>query len=282
MSDDASSTPLLRISGLTVRYPTARNALGKPTAHINAVDDVSLALDPGETLGIVGESGSGKTTLGRATLRLIEPDAGSVRFEGIDLLKASHASLRPLRRRMQIIFQDPAACLNPRMRIADIVAEPLRIHNAVSSRAEARRTAAELLERCGMPADAVDRHPHQFSGGQRQRIAIARALALRPSLIVCDEPTSALDVSVQAQIVNLLQDLQDELGLAYLFISHDMAVVSHICQRIAVMKQGKIVESGPADQIVERPEHPYTQQLLSAVPRMHRGAAAESPASLRR
>jgi ABC-type glutathione transport system ATPase component len=282
MSDDASSTPLLRISGLTVRYPTARNALGKPTAHINAVDDVSLALDPGETLGIVGESGSGKTTLGRATLRLIEPDAGSVRFEGIDLLKASHASLRPLRRRMQIIFQDPAACLNPRMRIADIVAEPLRIHNAVSSRAEARRTAAELLERCGMPADAVDRHPHQFSGGQRQRIAIARALALRPSLIVCDEPTSALDVSVQAQIVNLLQDLQDELGLAYLFISHDMAVVSHICQRIAVMKQGKIVESGPADQIVERPEHPYTQQLLSAVPRMHRGAAVESSASLTR
>ena len=266
--------PLLEVSSLTVRYPTARNLLGQPTAHINACDSVSLRLNQGETLGIVGESGSGKTTLGRAVLRLIEPDAGSVKFEGTDILTTSQGALRPLRRRMQIIFQDPAACLNPRMRIADIVAEPLRIHNAVKTKAEAHKIATDLLQRCGMPADAAARHPHQFSGGQRQRIAIARALALKPSLIVCDEPTSALDVSVQAQIINLLQDLQDELNLAYLFISHDMAVVSHICHRIAVMKQGKIVETGPADDIVNNPRHPYTQQLLAAVPRMRREAQA--------
>jgi len=267
------SAPLLQVSHLTVRFPAARSLLGNVKNHITAVDDVSLTLDPATTLGVVGESGSGKTTLGRAVLRLVEPDAGAIRFDGHDLRTASGAGLRALRKRMQISFQDPAACLNPRMRIADIVAEPLRIHNVVSTRREAHAAAADLLDRCGMQADALTRHPHQFSGGQRQRIAIARALALRPSLIVCDEPTSALDVSVQAQIINLLRDLQDELGLAYLFISHDMAVVSHLCHRVAVMKSGRVIELGSRDEIINEPGQPYTRQLLAAVPKLRRAAS---------
>jgi ABC-type microcin C transport system duplicated ATPase subunit YejF len=262
-----SGAPLLSVEGLRVEFPTRSAGFGRSEPFV-AVRDASLTLRRGETLGIVGESGSGKTTLGRAVLRLIEPAAGRVLFEGDDLAHASGRALRAARARMQMIFQDPAASLNPRMRIAEAVAEPLEIHARGGTRAQRRRIVADLLDRCGMPADSMARFPHEFSGGQRQRIAIARALALEPSLIVCDEPTSALDVSVQAQIINLLQDLQDDLGLAYLFISHDMAVVSHVCHRVAVMRAGEIVETGETDRVVECPRHAYTRELLSAVPRM--------------
>ncbi len=272
-SSEARAQPetraLLSVEKLRVEFPGRRNGLSKASPFV-AVRDASLSLSRGETLGIVGESGSGKTTLGRAVLRLIEPASGRVLFEGQDLAHASGRALRSARARMQMIFQDPAASLNPRMRIASVITEPLEIHGIGASRSDRRKRAADLLDRCGMPADSLNRFPHEFSGGQRQRIAIARALALNPALIVCDEPTSALDVSVQAQIINLLQDLQRDLGLAYLFISHDMAVVSHICQRIAVMKVGRIVETGEVDQIIRRPGHPYTRSLLSAVPRMQR------------
>ncbi len=254
--------PLLNVENLRVVF---RGADGRKNT---AVENVSFRLNRAETLGVVGESGSGKTTLGRAVLRLIEPDAGSVRFEDTDILAASRGTLRRLRRRMQIIFQDPASSLDPRMRIADIIAEPMRIHRIVRSRVEAERAVLDLLDRCGLPRDAAGRYPHQFSGGQRQRIAIARALSLRPSFIVCDEPTSALDVSVQAQIINLLQDLQQSEGLAYLFISHDIAVVGHLCHRIAVMRRGRFVELGQRDRIINHPIHPYTRALLDAVPRL--------------
>ncbi|HHN77148.1 MAG TPA: ABC transporter ATP-binding protein [Phycisphaerales bacterium] len=254
--------PLLNVENLRVVFK------GADGRNNTAVDNVSFSLNRAETLGVVGESGSGKTTLGRAVLRLIEPDAGSVRFESTDILAASRGILRRLRRRMQIIFQDPASSLDPRMRVEEIIAEPMHIHRIVRSRAEARRAVIDLLDRCGLPRDAARRYPHQFSGGQRQRIAIARALALRPSFIVCDEPTSALDVSVQAQIINLLRDLQRSEGLAYLFISHDVAVVAHLCHRIAVMRRGRFVELGPRDRIINHPDHPYTRALLDAVPRL--------------
>jgi len=204
--------------------------------------------------------------VGRSILRLIPPTSGSVSFDGVDVLGARGARLKALRRQMQIIFQDPAGSLNPRMRIAAIVGEPLVVHGLVRSRDELRAQVERLLERCGMPAAAADRFPHEFSGGQRQRIGIARALALRPKFIVCDEPTSALDVSIQAQIINLLSDLQAEFGLSYLFISHDMAVIQHVCRRIAVMYKGKIVEEGTREAILGAPQHKYTQSLLSAVP----------------
>ena len=260
------SQPILEVRNLRVLFPIERNPLGSPRSWHAAVDEVSFEIHPAETLAVVGESGSGKTTLARAVLRLIEPTSGLVRFDGEDLARAAGPRLRALRRRMQIIFQDPAASLNPRLRVAEIVAEPLRIHKLVRTRADADKAAADLLARCGMPPRSIERYPHQFSGGQRQRIAIARALALRPSLIVCDEPTSALDVSVQAQIVNLLRDLQDEFRLAYLFISHDMAVVSHISHRIAVMKSGRIVELADKNAVIREPRHEYTQKLLGAVP----------------
>jgi ABC-type oligopeptide transport system ATPase subunit len=240
-----------------------------------AVDGVSLVIAPGETLGLVGESGCGKTTVGRAVLRLIPESSaaisGRVLFEGQDLYAAASPALRALRRRMQIIFQDPAGSLNPRMRVADIVAEPLIVHRVLTTggsagRDELRRRVETLLERCGMPRSAADRCPHEFSGGQRQRIAIARALALNPRLIVCDEPTSALDVSIQAQIINLLTDLQEEFSLSYVFISHDMAIIQHVCRRIAVMYKGRIVESGERDQILFAPRHEYTKTLLASVP----------------
>jgi peptide/nickel transport system ATP-binding protein len=242
------SGPLQRLSGV-----------------VKAVDGVSFDIGRAETLGLVGESGSGKTTVGRAVLRLIEPTSGSVRFDGQDVLAAGGAPLRALRRQMQIIFQDPAGSLNPRMRIAEIVGEPLIVHGMAGGK-DLRRRVEELLVRCGMPAPAADRYPHEFSGGQRQRIGIARALALSPKFIVCDEPTSALDVSIQAQIINLLMDLQRDLGLSYLFISHDMNVIQHVCRRIAVMYQGQIVEAGERDQVLQDPQHPYTKKLLSAVP----------------
>jgi ABC-type oligopeptide transport system ATPase subunit len=240
--------------------------LQRATGEIRAVDGVSFDVGRGETLGLVGESGCGKTTVGRAILRLIQPRSGTVRFDGVDVLSARGQDLRALRRQMQIIFQDPAGSLNPRMRIADIVGEPLAVHGLVEGRGQLRQKAEELLERCGMPRAAADRYPHEFSGGQRQRIGIARALALNPKFIVCDEPTSALDVSIQAQIINLLMDLQRDLGLSYLFISHDMNVIQHVCRRIAVMYKGRIVEMGDRDQILHAPRHEYTKALLSAVP----------------
>lgn len=260
------SQPLLQVDDLKTYFPIRSGVLQRVVGHVKAVDGVSFTIARGETLGLVGESGCGKTTVGRSILRLIPPTAGRVLFEGKDVLTASGAALKSLRRQMQIIFQDPAGSLNPRMRIASIVGEPLLVHDLVQDRDDLRHRVETLLERCGMPKAAADRYPHEFSGGQRQRIGIARALALEPSFIVCDEPTSALDVSIQAQIINLLADLQKEFGLSYLFISHDMAVIQHICRRIAVMYKGKIVEEGSRDDILQRPQHKYTQSLLSAVP----------------
>jgi len=239
---------------------------GKPRGEVRAVDDVSLDIQAGETLGLVGESGSGKSTLGRLILRLIEPTSGSVRFEGHDLLAASAGEMRRLRRDMQIIFQDPFASLDPRYRVEDIIAEPLIIHGKTNRRTGIRAQVVELLGAVGLDESILRRFPHEFSGGQRQRIGIARALALRPKFIVADEPVSALDVSVGAQIVNLLAQLQRDFGLTYLFISHSMPVVRYLSTRIAVMYRGKIVEVGPSERITERPEHPYTRSLLEATP----------------
>jgi oligopeptide transport system ATP-binding protein len=256
---------LLKVRDLKTHFAT-RSGLGRGGSVVKAVDGVSFDIGAGETLGLVGESGCGKTTVGRTLLRLQPATGGRVEFEGADVLSAGGRELRALRRKMQIVFQDPASSLNPRMRIASIVGEPLVVHGLGGTRDQLRGKVEELLERYGMPRSAADRYPHEFSGGQRQRIGIARALALGPRFIVCDEPTSALDVSIQAQIVNLLGDLQRDLGLSYLFISHDMAVVQHVCRRIAVMYKGKIVEAGSRDQIMQDPQHPYTKRLLSAVP----------------
>jgi peptide/nickel transport system ATP-binding protein len=231
------------------------------------VDDVSLDIQAGETLGLVGESGSGKSTLGRLVLRLIEPTSGSVRFNGQDLLQASSSEVRRLRREMQIIFQDPFGSLDPRTRVEEVIAEPLIIHENIT-KAMRRTRVAELLRAVGLDESALSRYPHEFSGGQRQRIGIARALALRPKFIVADEPVSALDVSVGAQIVNLLQQLQRELGLTFLFISHSMPLVRYLATRVAVMYRGKIVEIGPTEQITEQPSHEYTRSLLKATPEM--------------
>lgn len=261
-----SAPPLLDVRDLRVWFSRREGFLGRRVSHARAVDGVTLELHPGETLGLVGESGSGKSTVARAVLRLVPVTGGRVRFEGRDLLTLRGAELRAVRRRAQMVFQDPAGSLNPRMRVGAMIAEPIIVHRLAASRREARMQVGELLESCGMPASAADRYPHEFSGGQRQRIAIARALAVRPRLIVCDEPTSALDVSVQAQILNLLTDLRDRHGLSYLFISHDMGVIRHIADRVAVMKDGRIVEQGGRDKVLDAPAHPYTRALLGAVP----------------
>lgn len=263
---EGSTAPLLSVKNLKTHFPVRSGLLQRVTGYVKAVDGVSFDLGRGETLGLVGESGCGKTTVGRSLLKLIPATGGKVTFEGKDVLKSQGAEMKALRRDMQIIFQDPAGSLNPRMRIASIVGEPLIVHGLVKDRRQLRKQVEELLVRCGMPAAAADRYPHEFSGGQRQRIGIARALALEPKFIVCDEPTSALDVSIQAQIINLLTDLQEEFGLSYLFISHDMAVIQHVCKRIAVMYKGQIVETGSRDEILKNPQHKYTQSLLSAVP----------------
>jgi oligopeptide/dipeptide ABC transporter ATP-binding protein len=256
---------LLRVRGLTKRFPISRRLLGRPEAWLTAVDRVDLELARGETLGLVGESGSGKTTLGRCILHLLPPDAGTVTFDGIDLGSLSGRRLRAMRREMQIIFQDPFGSLNPRMRVGAIVAEPLIIHG-LCRRPDRPRRVAELLAMVGLDADCAERYPHEFSGGQRQRIGIARALAVSPRLVIADEPVSSLDVSVQAQVLNLLVDLQERLGLTYLFIAHDLAVVRHISDRVAVMYRGRLVEVGPAAEVYARPLHPYTRALLESVP----------------
>jgi oligopeptide transport system ATP-binding protein len=264
-SAQSSSSPLLSVRDLKTHFPIKRGILQRTVGHVKAVDGVSFDLAPGETLGLVGESGCGKTTVGRTVLRLLPATGGDVIFDGKSVFKQSAVDMRALRREMQIIFQDPGGSLNPRMRVGRLVGEPLVVHGLASGD-ELRARVEDLLERCGLWKQAADRYPHEFSGGQRQRIGIARALAVEPRLIVCDEPTSALDVSIQSQILNLLDDLQDEFGLSYLFISHDMAVVHHVCDRIAVMFNGRIVEVGSRDQVIHDPQHDYTKALLSAVP----------------
>jgi ABC-type glutathione transport system ATPase component len=265
--------PLLEVRNLEKVFDLAESAFGsRKLGEIRAVDDVSLDIQAGETLGLVGESGSGKSTLGRLILRLIEPTSGTIHFDGVDMLQANGAQLRRLRRHMQIIFQDPFGSLDPRYRVEDVIAEPLILHREIVDERLTdkgrRQRVRELLRAVGMDESAMPRYPHEFSGGQRQRIGIARALALRPKFIVADEPVSALDVSVGAQIVNLLQQLQRDFKLTYLFISHSMPVVRYLSTRIAVMYRGRIVEVGTTDQITVRPQHDYTRTLLSATPEM--------------
>ena len=260
-----ATAPLLEVRHLKTWFPVRRGLLGRAVGSVRAVDDVSFTLDPGETLGLVGESGCGKTTIGRSILRLIEPTAGQVLFGGQDVARLSRSELRRTRREFQIIFQDPFSSLNPRMTVGSIVGEGLTIHG-VGTRAERPRMVEETLERVGLSKTFVHRYPHEFSGGQRQRIGIARALALRPKLIVCDEAVSALDVSIQAQIINLLVELKREFGIAYLFIAHDLSVVEHVSDRVAVMYLGEIVELAETHELWSRPLHPYTRALLSAVP----------------
>jgi ABC-type oligopeptide transport system ATPase subunit len=256
---------LLEVRDLHVHFPIRSGLFGRVAGHVKAVDGVSFHITRGETLGLVGESGSGKTTTGRAVLRMMEPTSGSILFDGRDVRTMGGDALRAFRRRAQIVFQDPFGSLNPRMTIGDALREVLRVHRLVHGR-DVHRRVSELLELVGLRPEHAERYPHEFSGGQRQRIGIARALAVEPDFIVCDEPVSALDVSIQAQVLNLLQDLQQRLGIAYLFIAHDLAVVEHVSDRIAVMYLGRIVETAPAADLVAHPVHPYTQALLSAVP----------------
>ena len=256
--------PLLDVRNLVKEFSRKRGLFSAPSI-VRAVDGVTFAIDEGETFGLVGESGSGKTTTGRCILRLIEPTSGQVAFRGEDVLQFSRARMRQARREMQIVFQDPYSSLNPRMRVGDIVEEPLIIHRS-GSKAERRQRVAELFQLVGLDPSQLRRYPHQFSGGQRQRIGLARALALHPSLVIADEPVSALDVSVQAQVINLLMELQQRLQLTYLFIAHDLRLVRHICTRVAVMYRGRIVEMGTTESLFDAPAHPYTRALLSAIP----------------
>jgi len=257
---------LLEVRNLQVHFPVKHGVFSRVRDYLKAVDDVSFTIEPGETLGVVGESGCGKTTLGRAIVRLTEPSAGNILFEGEDIARKARTGLRVWRRNLQMIFQDPYGSLNPRMTVEDIIGEGLDIHELVEGGTARHKRIVGLLEAVGLDPAYVHRYPHEFSGGQRQRIGIARALAVEPKLLVCDEPVSALDVSVQAQIINLLQDLQQERGIAYLFIAHDLAVVEHISRRVMVMYLGRIVELSDSQSVIHAPKHPYTQALISAVP----------------
>jgi oligopeptide/dipeptide ABC transporter ATP-binding protein len=272
------NAPLLRVTELVKHYDSRRGLwgriTGRPGALVQAVNGVSLDIGHGETVGLIGESGCGKSTLGRAILRLHEPTSGRIEFDGTDVTALGREKLKAMRRRMQIIFQDPYASLNPRKTVAEIVGLPLKLHG-VAKGAEARDRVAAMIENVGLRAEHLGRYPHEFSGGQRQRIGIARALILNPQFLVCDEPVSALDVSIQAQILHLLENLRRELGLTYLFVSHDIAVIGYVSDRIAVMYLGEIVEFGPARAILASPRHPYTQALLSAVPRVDTAGKAQ-------
>ncbi len=268
MPASTDAAPILEVEHLKVYFPILGGVFRHQVGEVKAVDDVSFTVQRGETVGLVGESGSGKTTLGRAIIRLNEPTAGVIKYEGKVISDLSARAFWPYRKKIQIIFQDPYNSLNPRLSIFEIVGEALEIHFPQMSRADRRERVAGLLKQVGLQPEHLDRYPHEFSGGQRQRIGIARALAVGPEFIVCDEPVSALDVSVQAQIVNLLQDLQEELGLTYLFIAHDLAVVEHISDHVLVMNQGKIVEAASAEAIYENPQHEYTRKLLAAVPKL--------------
>lgn len=262
----ASSQQLLHVKNLTVVFPGKKNLFGKPLSYTKAVDSVSFDVMKGEVLGLVGESGCGKTTLGRTLLRLIEPAAGEIVYNGIDLAKKSPHELKPLRKDVQLIFQDPYSSLNPRLSIGDAIAEPLKVHSLLKTERQRKEKVIDLLEKVDLHADHFKRYPHEFSGGQRQRIVIARALALNPSFIVCDEPVSALDVSVQAQVLNLLNDIKKEFGFTAIFISHDLSVVRYISDRIMVMHKGKIIETGSADKVYEQPEKEYTKRLIASIP----------------
>ncbi len=265
--------PLVQVRDLKTWFPVRRGVFSRVRAHVKAVDGVSFDIPRGKTLGLVGESGSGKTTVGRTILRLIDSTAGTVAFEGADVLGMPRGALRQLRRRMQIIFQDPFGSLNPRMTVGQIVGEPMAVHH-IAGRSERKERVRDLLERVGLSSEYVNRYPHEFSGGQRQRIGIARALSVQPDFIVCDEPVSALDVSIQGQILNLLADIQEEFGLSYLFIAHNLAVVEHFADQVAVMYLGRIVELAGRDELYASPTHPYTEALLSAVPKLTPGAAS--------
>ncbi len=260
-----AETPLLEVKHLKKHFPIKGGVFSKTIGYVYAVDDINFTLEKGETLGLVGESGCGKSTTGRTILRLIEPTDGAIYFEGQDITTLDKSAMRALRREMQIIFQDPYASLNPRMTVGSIIGEPLEIHK-IAKGSEKEERVASLLQKVGLRAEDMRKYPHEFSGGQRQRIGIARALALNPKLIVCDEPVSALDVSIQAQVINLLEDLQAEFGLSYLFIAHNLNVVEHISNRVAVMYLGQIVELASDEELYRNPQHPYTEALLSAVP----------------
>jgi peptide/nickel transport system ATP-binding protein len=262
----AAAEPLLEVRGVKKHFSLAKDGLFAPARVLRAVDGVDLTVERGETVGLVGESGCGKSTLARLVTRLHRPTAGRITFAGQDITYATQAEIRPLRRRMQMIFQDPYASLNPRMNVGEILAGPLKLHGIVDSDAAARKRIGELLDIVNLPARSTQRFPHEFSGGQRQRISIARALAVRPDLVVADEPVSALDVNIQAQIINLMVDLQERFGLTYLFIAHDLAVVRHVCDRIVVLYLGKVMETAPADALFSNPLHPYTQTLVAAAP----------------
>jgi oligopeptide transport system ATP-binding protein len=267
MTGVAGATPLLEVRGLAMHFPISEGiVLSRKVGDVKAVDGVDFTIGRGETLGLVGESGCGKTTTGRCILRLERPTAGEILYDGQDISRLDRTELVALRRRMQVIFQDPYSSLNPRMKVGDIVGEPIKVHGVERDAGRRRAKVRELLSVCGLDPKFADRYPHEMSGGQRQRVGIARALALDPEFIVCDEAVSALDVSIQAQVVNLLEDLRERFKLTYLFIAHDLSVVRHLCQRVAVMYLGRIVEMAPGDELFDNPLHPYTQALLSAVP----------------